>query len=94
MTYEKFSPLAFVESLSFARYGGTQEEKKAAALIAAEIEKAGGKAEIMPFEIAASTYVSHVTKVIAPFEMALDTVAFGMCGNMPAPGMDLKLFYA
>lgn len=94
MMYEQFSPLAFVESLSFARYGGTAEEKKAAALIAAEIEKAGGKAEITPFEINASEYKSHVTKVVAPYELALDTVAFGMCGNVPAPGVDLKLFYA
>ena len=94
MTYEQYSPLQFVENLSFARYGGTAEEKKAAALIAAEVEKAGGKADITPFEIAASVYTSHVTKVTAPFEMNLDTVAFGMCGNIPAPGKDLKFFYA
>ena len=94
MKYTEFSPLTFVQNLSFARYGGTQEELKAAKLIAAEIEAAGGHAELAPFEIAAPVYNGHVTKVTAPYELALNTVAFGMCGSIPAPGKDLKLFYA
>ncbi|MBR4887584.1 MAG: Zn-dependent exopeptidase M28 [Clostridia bacterium] len=92
--YSNYSPLKFVEDLSFVRYGGTAAEKKAADFIAGEIEKAGGKAELMPFQIAASTYTSHVTKVVAPYEQEIETVAFGMCGNVPAPGKDLKLLYA
>ena len=92
--YSKFSPLEFVKNLSFVRYGGTPAEKQAAEYIASEIKKAGGKAELMPFTIAASTYSSHVTKVVAPYELDIATVPFGMCGNMPAPGRDLKLFYA
>ena len=94
MMYNTFSPLEFVKNLSFVRYGGTPAEKQAAELIKAEIEKAGGQAELMPFQINASTYTSHVTKVVAPYELTIDTVPFGMCGNMPAPGKDLKLFYA
>jgi len=92
--YNEYSPLKFVENLAFVRYGGTEAEKKAAQIIAAEVEKAGGKAELMPFAINASTYTSHVTRVIAPYELDIDTVPFGMCGNIPAPGLDLKLFYA
>ena len=92
--YNQYSPLEFVKNLSFVRYGGTAAEKQAAELIKGEIEKAGGKAELMPFQISASTYTSHVTKVVAPYEYEIDTVPFGMCGNIPAPGMDLKLFYA
>lgn len=88
-----YSPLAFVEKLSFVRYGGTAAEKKAADMILADIEAAGGKGELMPFQIAASTYSSHVTKVIAPYELEIATVPFGMCGNVPAPGKDLKLVY-
>ena len=91
--YNNYSPLEFVEKLSFVRYGGTAAEKQAAEIIMAEIEKAGGKAELMPFQINASTYTSHVTKVIAPYELDIATVPFGMCGNIPAPGKDLKLVY-
>lgn len=92
--YNQYSPLEFVKNLSFVRYGGTPAEKQAADFIAAEIEKAGGKAELMPFQINASTYTSHVTKVVAPYEFEIPTVPFGMCGNLPAPGKDLKLLYA
>ena len=89
-----FAPLNFVEKLSFVRYGGTPAEKQAADFILSEIEAAGGKGELMPFQIAASTYSSHSTKVIAPYELDIKTVPFGMCGNVPAPGKDLKFFYA
>ena len=91
--YSAYSPYEFVKDLSFVRYGGTPAEKQAAEYIAAQVEKAGGKAELMPFTINASTYTSHVTKVVAPYELDIDTVPFGMCGNMPAPGKDLKLIY-
>ena len=94
MSNQTFSPLKFVENLSFIRYGGTADEQRAAELILSEIEAAGGKGEIKEFQIPASTYNGHVTKVIAPYELELNTVAFGMCGNLPAPGKDLKLFYA
>lgn len=87
----KFEPLKFVEELSFARFGGTEEEKKAAGIIAAQVEKIGGKAAIESFNIPASQYKSHCTKVTHPFEMTLDTVPFGMCGTINA---DLKLMYA
>ena len=92
--YGKFSPLEFVKDLSFVRYGGTPAEKQAAEYIKSAIEKAGGTAELAPFQINASTYTGHVTKVVAPYEMDINTVPFGMCGSIPAPGKDLKLFYA
>jgi len=92
MTYNNYSPLQFVEELSFPRYGGTAAEKKAAEMIAAKVN-AVGTADLMPFTIPAPDYRSHVTRVIAPFEETIDTVAFGMC-SLPAPGLDLELFYA
>lgn len=92
--YNCYSPLEFVKNLSFVRYGGTAAEMQAAEFIKGEIEKAGGKAELMPFQINASAYTSHVTRVVAPYELDIATVPFGMCGNLPAPGKDLKLFYA
>ena len=91
--YNSYSPLEFVKNLSFVLYGGTAAEKQAAEFIKAEIEKAGGNAEITPFQINASTYTGHVTKVTAPYELDIATVPFGMCGSIPAPGKDLKLVY-
>jgi hypothetical protein len=67
MNYNAYSPLKFVEELSFPRYGGTEAEHKAAQLIAAKVN-AVGSAELMPFGIPAPKYQSHVTKVTAPFE--------------------------
>lgn len=42
-----------VKKLSFVRFGGTEEEQKAADLIRGEIERFGGKSELMEFEIPA-----------------------------------------
>ena len=92
--FKNYSPLAFVEKLSFVRYGGTEAEKQAAEIIKAEIEQAGGAAEMTPFQINASAYTGHVTRVTEPYAQEIATVPFGMCGNMPAPGKDLKLLYA
>jgi hypothetical protein len=92
MNYNAYSPLKFVEELSFPRYGGTEAEHKAAQLIAAKVN-AVGSAELMPFGIPAPKYQSHVTKVTAPFEQVIDTVPFGLC-SAPAPGLDLELYYA
>ena len=91
--YKDYSPLQFVEKLSFVRYGGTAAELKAANIIMEDIEKAGGKAELMPFAINASEYNSHITRVTAPYELDIATVPFGMCGNIPAPGKELDLVY-
>jgi hypothetical protein len=42
-----------VSKLNFIRYGGTEEELRAANIIKADIESFGGKAEIMGFKIPA-----------------------------------------
>lgn len=94
MSYANYSPLEFVKELSFIRYGGTQEEHQAAELIRSKVAACGGTAELEPFQIAASTYKSHTVKVVAPYEKVIDTVPYGMCGSIPAPGVDLKFLYA
>ncbi len=89
-----YSPLAFVEALSFVRYGGTPAELQAAKLIQSEIERAGGTSELMEFQIPVSTHNSHCVKVTAPYEKELVVTPFGICGSVPAPGKELKFFYA
>lgn len=94
MSYADYSPLEFVKELSFIRYGGTPAEKQAAELIQAKVTACGGTAALEPFQIAASTYTSHLVKVVSPFEKVIDTTPYGMCGSIPAPGMDLEFLYA
>ena len=94
MSYADYSPLEFVKELSFIRYGGTPSEKQAAELIQAKVTACGGTAALEPFQIAASTYTNHLVKVVAPFEKVIDTTPYGMCGSIPAPGMDLEFLYA
>ena len=79
--------------LDFTRYGGTDAEFKAANIILEEIEKAGGKGEIMDFKIPAYDLKKCSLKVTAPFEMELETVPYGLSGCLPEGGVDLKLVY-
>lgn len=83
-----------VEKLSFLRYGGTDDEKRAAALLMSEIEKLGGKGEYMEFQIPACKLKKYSAKIIAPYEKELEVMAFGRSGSFPQGGVDLKLYYA
>ena len=83
-----------VEKLSFLRYGGTEDEKRAAELLMAEIEKLGGKGEYQEFQIPACTLKKYSAKVIAPYEQELEVMPFGRSGSFPQGGVDLKLYYA
>ena len=69
---------SIVEKLSFVRWGGTEEEKRAAAIIKEEIEKLGGTAEYMPFQIPAATFKHYSAKVVAPFEKELAVLPYGL----------------
>jgi hypothetical protein len=80
-----------VEKLSFTRYGGTDEEKRAADILVNEITSNGGTAEIMEFQIPAYDLHKCSAKVIAPFEKELEVVPYGLSGQLPEGGADLKL---
>jgi len=89
-----YSPYAFVEKMSFIRYGGTPEEKKAAGMIMAEIEAAGGKGEYAEFTIPAYELLKCTAKVVAPYEQELEVIPYGLSGELPEGGVDLKIYYA
>lgn len=89
-----FSPLTFVKDLSFVRYGGTEQEKNAARMILKELESAGGHGELMEFQIPASSCQHCLLQVTVPFQREIPVTPYGMCPSLPAPGKDLKLFYA
>ncbi len=83
-----------VQKLSFVRYGGTAEEKKAAEILMNEIESFGGKGEYMSFNIPAYTLHKCAAKVTAPFEKELEVIPYGLSGELPEGGKTLKFYYA
>ena len=83
-----------VKKMSFVRFGGTAEEKRAAAILMEEIEKAGGKGEYMPFNIPAYEVEKCSLKVVAPYEAELEVIPYGLSGELPLGGKTLKFYYA
>ena len=82
-----------VEKLSFTRYGGTAQELAAANILLDEIKAAGGEGCLMPFEIDAFDLESCSVRVIAPFKREVSAVPYGLSGNLPKKGKDLRLIY-
>lgn len=80
-----------VEKLSFIRYGGTEEELRAAHILLDEIRAAGGEGEIMDFTVPAYDVAECSVKAGAPLERALECVPYGLSGDFDG---ELKLFYA
>ena len=90
MTNKENFQYDLVEKLSFRRYGGTEEELKAAEIILEEIEKAGGKGELMEFQIPA--FDCSVCKVTFNGQ-EMDSVPYGFSGQTAAGGQDYKRVY-
>lgn len=80
-----------IEKLSFTRYGGTDAEVRAAGILMNEIENAGGTAEYMEFQIPAYDCQRCTAKVTAPFERELEVIPYGLSGETPEGGVELKL---
>ena len=86
--------LSLVEKLSFIRYGGTEEELRAAHMLLEEIQAAGGAGELMDFTVPASDVKKCAMKVTAPFEREVTCVPYWLSGSLPAQGAELKFLYA
>ena len=82
-----------LKKLSFNRFGGTEDELKAARLLLGEIESFGGKGEIMDFEIPAYEIEKCAMTVTAPFTREIECVAQGHSGQFPEGGKELTLKY-
>ena len=83
-----------VERLSFLRYGGTEDELRAANILLDEIKALGGEGHLESFQIPACELKKYSAKVIAPSEKELEVMAYGRSGTLPQGGVDLKLYYA
>lgn len=82
-----------VEKISFTRWGGTAEEKRAAEILMNEITSNGGTAEYMEFKIPAYECQKCTAKIVAPFEKELEVIPYGLSGEFPEGGVDLKFRY-
>ncbi len=80
-----------VKKLSFVRFGGTEEERKAAELLQGEIRSFGGESELMEFEIPAYEVQKCAITVTAPFRREIECVAYGLSGQFPEGGEELEL---
>lgn len=87
-------PYSIVEKISFKRCAGTEEEKRAAAILKEEIEALGGEASYMPFSIPEASVEKCVVKILVPYEAEVEAFAYGRSGCLPDGGVDLKFFYA
>ncbi|MBR5521793.1 MAG: M28 family peptidase [Oscillospiraceae bacterium] len=83
-----------VQKMSFIRNGGTDEELQVANMLLEEIAAAGGKGEIENFETPAYKFEKYSMKVVAPYEMEIETIPYGLSGSLPDGGVDLKFMYA
>ena len=83
-----------VKRMSFVRFGGTDEELQVAKMLQEEIEKFGGESHLEEFEIPAFELEKCSVKVVAPYEMEIEAIPYGMSGCLPEVGVDLKFMYA
>lgn len=82
-----------VKKLSFVRYGGTEQELKAARMIQQEIAALGGQSQLMDFQIPAYQMETCRLSVTAPFCREIPCQGNGRSGQLPEGGMDLDLRY-
>lgn len=86
--------LGLVEKLSFARYGGTEDELRAANLLLEEIGAAGGRGELMGFAVPASQVETCSMAVTSPYTRQIACVPYWLSGSLPEGGAELNFFYA
>ena len=83
--------LDFIYRLSFNRYGGTEEELRAANLILSEIEKRGGSASLEEFQILAGDVTKATLVVTEPERMEIPVMGVVRSGALPAGGVEAEL---
>lgn len=83
----------FVNALSFNRFGGTDDEEKAAKLILRELDKFGCEGKIEEFGIAGYTMHKATLEVVAPFSRTVTVNGIGRTGSTNGV-IEADLFYA
>jgi len=85
---------SIVEKISFNRFGGTEDELRAANILLKEIQSLGGEAEFMEFSIPACTTIQCSMTQLSPAAREITCAPYWYSGSLPEGGRDLKLVYA
>lgn len=83
----------FLEKLSFSRTSGSDEEHRAAEMIAEEIKSYGLTPVLEPFPVEWTTPVKAVLKVTSPVEEEFTVTGLINAADTPAGGCDAEFYY-
>lgn len=82
-----------LKKLAFNRFGGSENELRAAKLIIEEIESLGGSCTLEPFEIDAYEAEKATFKVTEPYQLEITVTAIGRSGSTPDGGIECEFIY-
>ncbi|HHY76140.1 MAG TPA: Zn-dependent exopeptidase M28 [Firmicutes bacterium] len=85
--------LDFLKKLSFPRLGGSQEEKKAAEMIAEELRSIGLEPRLEEFEVWSYANPYAKVEVLEPYTAEIEASALGLSGSTPPGGIEAPLKY-
>ncbi len=83
----------FLEKIAFNRYGGTDDELRAANIIADEIRALGGEAVIEDFEVEAFKMERAEFEVTSPYNKKITAEGVGRSGSTPEEGITAPFVY-
>lgn len=83
-----------LNKIAFNRFGGSENELKAAHIIKNEIEKAGGECAIEPFSIPAFNMKKAKLIVTEPYYLEIEAMGVGRSGSTPEGGFEAEFIYA
>lgn len=86
--------MELLNKIAFNRYGGTEDELRAANIIKDEIERLGGSCEIQNFEVAAYEMKKATFTVTEPYYLEIEVEGVGRSGSTPEEGIEAEFIYA
>ena len=82
-----------LNKIGFVRYGGSEEELKAANMLLDELNTLGVKGELEPFKVTYYDVKKVKFEVLEPFCQECTVRGYGLSGNTPAEGLTAEFEY-
>ncbi len=82
-----------LNKIGFVRYGGSEEELKAANMLLDELNTLGVKGELEPFKVTYYDVKKVKFEVLEPFCQEYTVRGYGLSGNTPAEGLTAEFEY-
>lgn len=86
--------MELLKKIGFIRTAGTEEELKAAEILAEEIRSIGCEPEIEPFEIEDANIVKATLEVVEPYQKVYEVTGYKCAESTPEEGITAELIYA